>query len=94
LEVHAKEVQVAIEKSNLKLLAAVSASSPRLLKRRVDKEEVVTSSDEVENFDDESDTRTTFDQEIKDGSPIPQDCMASEAKTFEKVILNQIKELI
>jgi hypothetical protein len=55
---------------------------------------VAKSSDEAENFDDESDPPTTFDQETKDRSPIPQDWMASETTPFEKARLNQIQVLI
>jgi hypothetical protein len=94
LEIHAKEVHAAIEKSNLKLLEAVSASSPRFLKRRGDKEQVKTNHDEAENSDAGSDTPETFAQKTKDGSPIAQDWLESEATPFEKTILNQVQELV
>jgi hypothetical protein len=94
LELRAKEVHVAIEKSNLKLLEAVSARSLSFLKGFGDKEQAETNKDKSEYSGFSSDPPAKLDPGTKVGRPITHDWLDSEATPFEKTILNQIQELV
>jgi hypothetical protein len=73
LELRAKKVHVAIEKSNLKLLEAVSARLLSFLKGFGDKEQAETNKDKSEYFYFSSDPLAKLDPGTKLGRSITQD---------------------